>query len=49
MFTITLSGPEDPDIENALVNLESNDVIAQSEEGYKVSDNASFLSKQNRI
>ena len=45
MFTITLSGPEDPDIENALVNLESNDVIAQSEEGYKVSDNASFSFK----
>ena len=31
--------------ENALVNLESNDVIAQSEEGYKVSDNASFSFK----
>ena len=45
IFTITLSGPEDPDIENALVNLESNDVIAQSEEGYKVSGNVSFSFK----
>lgn len=42
MFTITLSGPEDPNIENALINLESNDVIIQSEEGYRISDNASF-------
>lgn len=48
IFTITLSGPGDPDIENALVNLESNDVIEQTEEGYRVSDNACFSFNANQ-
>ena len=41
-FDVTLSGPEDSGIENALVNLESNDVIEHTEEGYSLCKNASF-------
>lgn len=47
-FTITLSGPEDPDIDNALINLDSNDVITQSEEGYSICHNANFAFKTNK-
>lgn len=42
MFSVTLSGPEDAGIENALVNLESNDVIKQTEEGYQICTGATF-------
>lgn len=33
-FNITLSGPEEATIQGALVNLESNELIAHGEEGY---------------
>ena len=42
MFSVTLSGPEDAEIENALINLESNDVIMQTEEGYQICKGAVF-------
>lgn len=42
MFSVTLSGPEDAEIENALINLESNDVIKQTEEGYQICMGAVF-------
>lgn len=35
-FTITLSGPEDAEIENALTNLESNGLVQRTDEGYAV-------------
>ena len=41
-FSVTLSGPEDADIENALINLLSNDVIKQTEEGYQICSGAEF-------
>lgn len=37
-FTITLRGPEDPNIEKALINLSSNDAIGQNEDGYYIQD-----------
>ena len=37
-FTIALRGPEDPNIEKALINLLSNDVIGQNDEGYYIQD-----------
>lgn len=47
-FTITLSGPEDTDIENALVNLESNDIIINTEDGYKLNgDNIFAINKKS--
>lgn len=33
-FSVTLSGPEDPEVEKALINLESNEVIEHTECGY---------------
>lgn len=47
-FFITLSGPEETLIQGALVNLESNEIIEHTEEGYRLvelkeSDNFSFL------
>lgn len=49
-FTVTLSGPEDADIENALINLESNDVINETEDGYEIclETNFSFAASQSR-
>jgi hypothetical protein len=41
-FSVTLSGPEDAEIENALINLQSNDVIKQTEEGYQICPGAEF-------
>lgn len=35
-FIVTLSGPEDADIENALINLESNYLIERGENGFSV-------------
>ena len=35
-FAITLSGPEDTEIENALINLESNGLIEHIDKGYEV-------------
>lgn len=35
-FTITLSGPEDAEIENALINLESNGLVQHTDKGYAV-------------
>ena len=37
-FTITLSGPEDAEIENALINLESNDLVQHTDKGYAVTE-----------
>ena len=37
-FTITLSGPEDAEIGNALINLESNDLVRHTDKGYMVID-----------
>lgn len=50
-FSVTLSGPEDSEIENALVNLVSNEVISKTEEGYHICPNAKFQllsTSQNR-
>lgn len=33
-FSVTLSGPEDAEVEKALINLESNDVLEHTEFGY---------------
>lgn len=38
-FAISIGGPEDAGIDNALVNLESNDVIISTSEGYEISNN----------
>lgn len=38
-FSVNISGPEDADIEKALINLESNEVITHTEEGYALSGN----------
>lgn len=35
-FTITLSGPEDAEIENALINMESNGLVQHTDKGYAV-------------
>ena len=45
MFSVTLSGPEDAEIENALINLESNDVIMQTEEGYQICKGVTLIPK----
>lgn len=42
-FSITLSGPEDPAIEQALINLNSNDAIKLTENGYVIT-NKEFIS-----
>lgn len=39
-FSITLSGPEDSVIEQALINLKSNDAIELTENGYIITNNA---------
>ncbi len=33
-FSVTLSGPEDADVEKALINLESNEVLEHTDSGY---------------
>lgn len=33
-FSVTLSGPEDPEVEEALINLQSNEVIERTDYGY---------------
>lgn len=42
-FTITLSGPEDAEIENALINLESNGLVRHTSKGYMVIDDINPL------
>lgn len=42
-FTITLSGPEDAEIENALINLESNSLVQHTDKGYMIIENANSL------
>lgn len=47
-FTITLSGPEDAQIKNALIYLESNELIKQIDSGgYKVCINKNFFNLNN--
>lgn len=42
-FTITLSGPEDAEIEKALIHLESNDLVQHIDKGYTVIENTNSL------
>ncbi len=42
-FTITLSGPEDAEIENALTNLESNDLVQHTDKGYMVTEDIKII------
>jgi len=42
-FIITLSGPEDAEIEKALIHLESNGLVQHTAKGYVVIENASSL------
>lgn len=42
-FVITLSGPEDVEIEKALIHLESNDLLKHTDKGYMVSDSENLL------
>ena len=46
-FTITLSGPEDAQIKNALIYLESNDLIEQIDSGYKIHIDKNFFDLNN--
>lgn len=46
-FSITLSGPEDASIEQALINLRSNDAIALTENGYVISNHAYISTFEN--
>lgn len=46
-FTITLSGPEDAQIKNALIYLESNELIEQIDSGYKIHINKNFFNLNN--
>ena len=46
-FTITLSGPEDAQIKNALIYLESNNLIEQIDSGYKICINNNFFYLNN--
>ena len=39
-FSITLSGPEDSAVEQAIINLVSNDAIEQTENGYVIANEA---------
>lgn len=47
-FSVTLSGPEDADVEKALINLESNEVLEHTDLGYILSSEKkiSFLTSQ---
>ena len=50
-FTVTLSGPEDSDVDSALINLVSNDLLVQVNEGYELSNmpiNTAFLMSDER-
>lgn len=42
-FTITLSGPEDAEIEKALIHLESNGLVQHTAKGYMVIENTNLL------
>jgi len=42
MFTVRVSGPEDAEIEKALTNLISNEVLEHTENGYRLCPNANF-------
>lgn len=42
-FVITLSGPEDVEIEKALIHLESNDLLEHTDKGYMVIDRGNLL------
>lgn len=48
-FSITLSGPEDAEVEKALINLESNEAIEHTDTGYVLAaeDNAFFNTAQS--
>lgn len=48
-FSVTLSGPEDAEIEKALVNLESNEVLEHTELGYVLCEekNVSFTTSHS--
>lgn len=46
-FVVTLSGPEDAEVENALINLESNHFIEQNENGFSVLIEDSYESFEN--
>lgn len=42
-FVITLSGPEDAEIEKALIHLESNDLLKHTDKGYMVINSENLL------
>ena len=42
-FVITLSGPEDAEIEMALIHLESNDLLKHTDKGYMVINSENLL------
>lgn len=46
-FTITLSGPEDPNVEKALVNLLANEAIGHNDEGYYIQNPDYIASFEN--
>ncbi len=47
-FSVTLSGPEDAEVEKALINLESNEVLEHTDSGYVlcVEKKVSFVTSQ---
>lgn len=48
-FSVTLSGPEDAEIEKALINLESNEVVEHTEAGYVLKPSNQILFKTPQI